>query len=1575
MEQPVLPVHLNGTFALTSSRRNLLISTEENIDNKGGNWNSALVSDAVCRAYVLLLESLKDNVDVNYSSYYELWPRSENGLSLVDSFYSCLINSNCSVFPSQIRWVSFDEATFFDPVFRLSQVGDLAFTTVLELKKDQIIMVSDFWKTPDKVRMRDTLTLHAIVRGSDHVRRLLSTVACIPCDVSHELKTPDELVHPFCDAAALFLPADGRFPQKGNEGAVDFCQSECLMRLTELGMNDDDLQWKDVIHRAISVKELLTLDKNLAFSRAINIVDYLALISSSSKTLRIFQYSPDETEQLSRTEFLPVLTKPCDWPFPWFEDDLQPRLAAPCELYHSRMMNLVACTQKLLDDSSTSSLRRKATKESRRTVHDSLKIVTQELPTHEDTVKSAVNQLLIVARFHESHQEIQRPHNSSALLVRKRKTPIFGPKQVSLPDQKGFLRCVSNLCLDDSSSLRLKPGMHFIHGKFSPEVAKTLGVKSKNSTIFKSHMKVKRFGQSEKLTNRIKRLLQGYTCDVSIFKEFIQNADDAGATEIRFIKDFRQLGTDSVPDGWKDLQGPALCVYNNADFTSKDIAGIQNLGEGSKGEEMMKTGQFGVGFNAVYHITDVPSFWTRRDGTEQVICVCDPCVLIPNEWQEPGMELEDIDSLKEEYPDLVDGYLLNTFDMSQPATLFRLPLRTKLMAAKSEIKKEQMTEYTVSLLLTNFLKDASLCLLFLNNVQKIGIYSTEDGRKLEKEYEVEMVIDRSNALRKAAFREILSGESEMMIDDDLSSGIVEMKSSETIVNFSLKDSHGVQEDWIQVSRAGFLDASKAPEKLQDDWRKEHFRLLPRGGVAVKIKTTQPAAADTLIYQYGVSKPLSKQDNVQSGVFCTLPLPVKTHLPVHINGHFALEHESRRNLWDREDDSRTMWNKLLCTDIIAPSYVKALEQVRFAWFRQKQYEDETSTEAAAKVPQFFALFPSIPKTESSFWSPLVEAFYQQVINGRQALFPVTRADTASVTWTSIIKDKGFAGYFTRPPGYSPPESPCYSPIDDEEMVSDGKLAELLKRLNMKIVQAPLHVFNALKYYGAHKIQEATVSAVLIFLKSCTATGSDTCQLNNLPQPLADLGLDEKDVLTLATFVEKSPHFSSNIVGLPLCLLQSGILDVFSVDREDDARTMLYYFSYHPTQISQFGNSYYLREIPMFCAIGGQVTSLDSQNAVLLLPEEIPQDGLEVWAKETETVLLDPSLIPDEVCKMVHLNKSTNLHMIFWRRLLPDLEYLPNDCVHTHILYIRENYRVVCSKPKTRKNLCEILSETAFIRLEPDGMCKASEFYSPYNVVFREMLDVDKFPPAPYCDGEWREFMEKVGMVKEVTVKMFISFARQVAAEGADALSEKTLTRSSTLVQHLFARSDLLNYWLLDSICDISFVRPWSFKQTETHKGLEKICPPFVVNRLVSFSESCRSSNWQLLWSSTPILHPDDEPNTFDLDDLKEVLEQLNFEQNIPEEYFKQHVENVCHALHTATCDILNTSEGRREVEWLFDEIYEFLATFEPEEMDFFKNIPVVFDSYNRRMLYPEQVVFGLKSDQAVEGWLFRSTNEL
>lgn len=80
------------------------------------------------------------------------------------------------------------------------------------------------------------------------------------------------------------------------------------------------------------------------------------------------------------------------------------------------------------------------------------------------------------------------------------------------------------------------------------------------------------FGQKIDLTVRIREILRNYPEGTSILKELIQNADDAGAREVRFCLDHRQHGTDSLPtEGLAQFQGPALLVFNSGVFTDTDF--------------------------------------------------------------------------------------------------------------------------------------------------------------------------------------------------------------------------------------------------------------------------------------------------------------------------------------------------------------------------------------------------------------------------------------------------------------------------------------------------------------------------------------------------------------------------------------------------------------------------------------------------------------------------------------------------------------------------------------------------------------------------------------------------------------------------------------------------------------------------------------------------------------------------------------------------------------------------------------------------------------------------------------------
>ena len=84
----------------------------------------------------------------------------------------------------------------------------------------------------------------------------------------------------------------------------------------------------------------------------------------------------------------------------------------------------------------------------------------------------------------------------------------------------------------------------------------------------------------------------------------IQNADDAGATVVQFYLDCRQHGTGGlVKPELASYQGPALISANDAVFSAQDWEGIQSLQQSIKAEDPFKVGRFGIGFNAVYHLT------------------------------------------------------------------------------------------------------------------------------------------------------------------------------------------------------------------------------------------------------------------------------------------------------------------------------------------------------------------------------------------------------------------------------------------------------------------------------------------------------------------------------------------------------------------------------------------------------------------------------------------------------------------------------------------------------------------------------------------------------------------------------------------------------------------------------------------------------------------------------------------------------------------------------------------------------------------------------------------------------------
>jgi hypothetical protein len=118
----------------------------------------------------------------------------------------------------------------------------------------------------------------------------------------------------------------------------------------------------------------------------------------------------------------------------------------------------------------------------------------------------------------------------------------------------------------------------------------------------------------EKLTRRLRAILEQYSEGASVLHEYVQNADDAGASVVRILFNLRSYGTRSLlSPKLAEWQGPSLLVYNDAQFSSRDFANLARIGQASKLERLDATGRFGLGFCAAYHLTDVPQLVSGSD--------------------------------------------------------------------------------------------------------------------------------------------------------------------------------------------------------------------------------------------------------------------------------------------------------------------------------------------------------------------------------------------------------------------------------------------------------------------------------------------------------------------------------------------------------------------------------------------------------------------------------------------------------------------------------------------------------------------------------------------------------------------------------------------------------------------------------------------------------------------------------------------------------------------------------------------------------------------------------------------------
>lgn len=456
----------------------------------------------------------------------------------------------------------------------------------------------------------------------------------------------------------------------------------------------------------------------------------------------------------------------------------------------------------------------------------------------------------------------------------------------------------------------------------------------------------KKFGQSERMTVRIRQLIRNYTRGPGILKEFLQNADDAGATRVDVWIDWQTHDASSLPDARMAMfAGPALLIANDREFTARDIEAIQRIGEGSKLLNASKTGRFGLGFNTAYNVTDHPSFVTG----DTIYCMDPHASAVTLDGSGESWPLQ---RAWQEFPDwpalFTVGGLAPHCDR-YPGTIFRLPLRDTARAAVSEISNKPFTRDDVEEVLTSVAQNAASLLLFARHLRELTITEvTRDGLRQRLRVATGNVDEVESA----------RGPLLAALGEDLKDSVRRWRADPSRVPPLAAWCHhlDISVDAAALRRETWYVAAGLVRGDQDRLL-EHAHMLveqfeesavPWVGAAARVTSSTPSRASA----------------VAGALHCTFSLPPPVSLPVHLNGCFDLDDARQRLTLATKDTSATQrlrgdWNQTLLADGCARAWIDLLVRL-----------------AADGVDGLYDLWPDPSGPHDALTKAMIDAFYER-----------------------------------------------------------------------------------------------------------------------------------------------------------------------------------------------------------------------------------------------------------------------------------------------------------------------------------------------------------------------------------------------------------------------------------------------------------------------------------------------------------------------------------------------------------------------------------------------------------------------
>ncbi|MCJ1388929.1 hypothetical protein MMC18_001780 [Xylographa bjoerkii] len=422
--------------------------------------------------------------------------------------------------------------------------------------------------------------------------------------------------------------------------------------------------------------------------------------------------------------------------------------------------------------------------------------------------------------------------------------------------------------------------------------------------------------QHQALTVTLKNICRDYPAGGGILRELLQNADDAGASEMAFFLDTRSHPASNLLNpGLDKYQGPALLAYNNAKFSAEDFESLSSLGASRKERDAFATGKFGRGFSSV---DSRPTALLDDANKDRTLFFLDPHHSWSASWDPPGGPEWDFtahaqdDAMKNQ----LSAYssFLSEFDRPLDGTIVRIPLRTAVQGRESAIRDQETTVLDVQSSMERFGTEVHQGgLLFLKSVTKVSLF--KDYRHLASTE----VMNKSEVVEaRACIREALCN----ILDKNTSLS----KHKAFDIHFE--------------NRAGDFNSSAS-------FSVHHV--------------IEPNLSDKSLVKWASMNKLHPWETADVGLsgdlFTVLRLHIPTKQPVHIHGMFSISPD-RGKLHGPSDasvqDQRPKkWNVALFEQLVPQAWTKLLERI------VAEHPERTA----------FHLWPQEPPERREMWDSL------------------------------------------------------------------------------------------------------------------------------------------------------------------------------------------------------------------------------------------------------------------------------------------------------------------------------------------------------------------------------------------------------------------------------------------------------------------------------------------------------------------------------------------------------------------------------------------------------------------------------